>query len=179
RPQLASHNGDVELVSVEPPEVKIRLLGTCDGCALSTLTVKLGIEKAIKEAVESIEVVTIVKEGPARATSSPDKSPFEQHWEALCDVSEIPEEGIHVAESEKASVLLTLVKGEIKAYPNACTHLGMPLDTGSVKNGILTCAYHGFQYLLSSGECLTAPEIQLPRYPTKIEEGKVWVQLTD
>ena len=65
----------------------------------------------------------------------------------------------------------------MQAYPNACTHLGMPLHDGELRDGVLTCRYHGFRYRLATGECLTAPDVQLPRYPVRVESGRVLVQV--
>lgn len=47
RPRLKSHGGDVELISVNDAVVRLRLLGSCHGCASSTVTMKQTIEEAI------------------------------------------------------------------------------------------------------------------------------------
>lgn len=178
RPTLAGHQGDVQLVAYLPPdEVRIRLLGTCDGCAFSTATVKLGIEKAIREAVPEIERVVVVKGLASERALHPDGSPFELPWWPTCAAKDVPEGGVLAVELEPASVLLTAASGEIKAYPNACPHLGMPLEMGEVRDGVITCTYHGFQFLLGTGECLTVPEIALPSYPVRVEQGQVLVQV--
>ena len=180
RPMLAEHDGDVELVGViEPDEVQIKLLGTCDGCNFSDDTLRLGIEKAIFDAVPAIEKVTVVqrKTDLVQLGKGPKESPFARPWEDAGALREVPSDGVLSVELSKASVLLTTSGGEIRAYPNACAHLGMPLDGGPVKDGVLTCRFHGFAYLLATGECLTAPEIQLPRYPVKVEAGRVLVQV--
>ena len=59
RPLLASHGGDVELVDLDPDAgaVLIRLLGSCDGCPSSSVTLQLAVERAIMEAAP--EIVTI------------------------------------------------------------------------------------------------------------------------
>jgi Fe-S cluster biogenesis protein NfuA/nitrite reductase/ring-hydroxylating ferredoxin subunit len=62
RPYLATHGGDVELLEVtEDSVVRLRLLGSCDGCASSSVTLSLAVEGAIETAapeVVSIEVDT-------------------------------------------------------------------------------------------------------------------------
>ncbi len=57
-------------------------------------------------------------------------------------------------------------------------HLGMPLDTGEVKEGVLTCPYHAFEYLLKSGECLTVPEVQLQMHPVRVKDNRVEVSFS-
>jgi len=54
-----SHGGHIDLLGVsEGGEVTIRLRGTCKGCPLSTLTVKLGIEEKLRILVPGINKVT-------------------------------------------------------------------------------------------------------------------------
>lgn len=49
RPYLIADGGDVELVEVTPDNVvKVKLTGACDGCPFSMMTLKAGIEQAIK-----------------------------------------------------------------------------------------------------------------------------------
>lgn len=58
RPALQADGGDVELVDVtEDGIVKVRLTGACGGCPMSQMTLKMGIEKAIKAEVPEIKEV--------------------------------------------------------------------------------------------------------------------------
>jgi Fe-S cluster biogenesis protein NfuA len=62
RPGLKSHNGDVELVAIKPPDtVEVRLIGTCSSCPSSTLTLSQGVEQAIKTLCPEIMTVIAVK----------------------------------------------------------------------------------------------------------------------
>lgn len=50
RPYLKADGGDVELVDILPDNtVKVRLTGACDGCPFSAMTLKAGIEQAIRK----------------------------------------------------------------------------------------------------------------------------------
>ncbi|MDD4264596.1 MAG: NifU family protein, partial [Firmicutes bacterium] len=50
RPSLQADGGDVELIDVsEDGIVRVRLVGACAGCPMSTLTLKNGIERILKE----------------------------------------------------------------------------------------------------------------------------------
>jgi Fe-S cluster biogenesis protein NfuA len=76
RPMLASHGGDVELVSIDPPTIKVRFTGSCDGCAASALTFHAGVKQAISAACPEITEVRQVRgraSGPANTTFA---SPF-------------------------------------------------------------------------------------------------------
>ena len=181
RPMLAGHEGNVELVAVEGSVVKVRLVGSCDGCAFSDATLQQGIETAIKAAVPEIETVqAVASAGPKLVQvrrTQPDASPFDRPWVDAIALNDVPHGSVTAVELDSGSVLFTrLADGTVRAYPNACTHLGMPLDNGEVAGGVLTCRYHGFTYQLSSGECLTAPDVALRRLPTRIEGGRVEVQ---
>lgn len=61
RPSLQGDGGDVELVDVTPNGVvKVKLTGACRGCPMSQMTLKMGIERALKREVpEVVEVVSV------------------------------------------------------------------------------------------------------------------------
>ncbi|KPL17788.1 MAG: nitrogen fixation protein NifU [candidate division Zixibacteria bacterium SM23_81] len=60
RPKLQADGGDVELVDVEEGIVKVRLQGSCKGCPMSQLTLKMGIEKFLKEQIPEVSEVQAV-----------------------------------------------------------------------------------------------------------------------
>jgi Fe-S cluster biogenesis protein NfuA len=60
RPAVQMDGGDIELVAVEGGIVKLRLIGSCVGCPSSTMTLKLGIERAIRAEVPEITSVEAV-----------------------------------------------------------------------------------------------------------------------
>ncbi len=61
RPALERDGGNVELVEITPDGVvKIRLVGACAGCAMSTITLKQGIEARLKELIPEITAVESV-----------------------------------------------------------------------------------------------------------------------
>jgi len=58
RPGLQADGGDVELVEVtENGIVKVKLTGACAGCPMSTLTLKMAIEKRLKEQIPEVKAV--------------------------------------------------------------------------------------------------------------------------
>lgn len=59
RPALEADGGNVELISVTDGTVKVKLTGACGSCPMSTLTLKMGIERLLKEKVPGVkEVIT-------------------------------------------------------------------------------------------------------------------------
>jgi Fe-S cluster biogenesis protein NfuA len=57
RPLLQADGGDVKLVGVDEGVVKLKLIGACSGCAMAKMTLKMGIEKKLKEKVPQIKGV--------------------------------------------------------------------------------------------------------------------------
>jgi len=61
RSALQSHGGDVELVSIdEDNTVNVRLQGACQGCPGAAMTMKMGIERILKEKVPEVKQVVAV-----------------------------------------------------------------------------------------------------------------------
>ena len=60
RPSLVADGGNVELISVNDGVVKVKLTGACAGCPMSTLTLKMGIERMLKQAIPEIKEVVAV-----------------------------------------------------------------------------------------------------------------------
>ncbi|MBU6450373.1 MAG: NifU family protein [Cyanobacteria bacterium REEB67] len=191
RPMLAGHGGNVELVEIEAPAVAvIRLLGACHGCPASELTLSEGVEKAIREYCPEITAIKKAK-GIGGGSSSGNCStgeqpvhfisPFaradDQNWTFATSLNDLPEMDMVALEIDGHSLLLSRQSEKVVCYQNACAHLGMPLDMGKLENGILTCPYHAFQFALDSGECLTAPEVQLHAVAVRVQGDKVEVKL--
>ena len=58
RPYLQADGGNVELVDVtDDGVVKVRLTGACGGCPMSTMTLKMAIEKKLKEKIPEVKTV--------------------------------------------------------------------------------------------------------------------------
>jgi Fe-S cluster biogenesis protein NfuA len=60
RPSLQADGGDVELVEVKDGVVSVKLTGACGHCPMSTMTLKKGIERILKEQVPEVKQVIAV-----------------------------------------------------------------------------------------------------------------------
>ena len=61
RDALQSHGGDVELVGIdEDNTVRVRLQGACQGCPGATMTMKMGIERILRQKVPQVKAVVAV-----------------------------------------------------------------------------------------------------------------------
>ena len=181
RPMLASHGGDVELVKVEPPAIDVRFTGACDGCPASALTFHAGVKKAVQDSCPEITDIRQVKglgSGGGVNFISPFALGAKGGWLFAVSLSDIPEGGVRAMELGGEPVMLTRQDAVVACYQNACAHMGLRLDDGAIADGILTCPHHDFQYDLSSGECLTAPEVQLQSHAVRVIGGRVEVRLS-
>lgn len=182
RPMLASHGGDVELVSIRPPAIEVRFTGACDGCPASALTFHAGVKKAVEEACPEITDILQVKGSGVGANDSVRfVSPFAlgavDGWHLVCRLDEIPQGGMLRQVVGGENVILSRQGAVVSCFQNACAHLGLEIDGGAVEDGIVTCPWHGFRYDLATGECLTAPEVQLQPHMVKVTGNRVEVRL--
>ncbi|MFM7505906.1 MAG: NifU family protein [Rubrivivax sp.] len=187
RPSLKEHGGDVELVAVKLPDtVEVRLVGSCQSCPSSGETLSEGVEKAVRALCPEITVVNRVSRGAPETTADGAQvvrfvSPFARQQDTgYVDVgalAELADNGICTRSVEGREVLLYRRGDQVSCLDNACAHLGMPLDGGEVDGGTLRCPYHGFVYLLETGECLTVPEVQLAVHAVKVVGERVSVRL--
>ena len=60
RPALMRDGGNVELAGVSNGVVKVKLTGACGGCAMATMTLKMGIERVLKQEIPEIKEVVAV-----------------------------------------------------------------------------------------------------------------------
>jgi len=60
RPMLQADGGDVELVDVEDGVVKLRLQGACAGCPGAQMTLKMGVERQLKQDIPELKAVEAV-----------------------------------------------------------------------------------------------------------------------
>ena len=60
RPYLKEDGGDISLVEVDFPVVRVKLHGACETCSMSYMTMKAGVEEVIKRAIPEIERVETV-----------------------------------------------------------------------------------------------------------------------
>jgi len=61
RPMLQRDGGDIELIDVADGVVKVRLTGACGSCPMSTMTLKMGVERLLKEKVAGVKGVVAVQ----------------------------------------------------------------------------------------------------------------------
>lgn len=71
-------------------------------------------------------------------------------------------------------VAVTRVAGVAHVFNNLCPHAGSPLSAGTMRDGVVTCARHGWAFDVATGACRTQPEYSLRRYAAREREG--WIE---
>lgn len=181
RPYIESHGGHVELVAVDDGIVRLQMGGACDGCAASTMTLRRGIETALREGYPGFREV--VAEEPADISSG--GQPLLQ-IEGL-DVKQpvfvdaapaggLAEGEINIVEADGAAVLVLAVEGEEYAFRDGCAVDGQSLAGGRLSGLVLVCPWHNCTYDARSGKRLDdGSDAGLTVLPVAIRDGRVKV----
>ena len=68
------------------------------------------------------------------------------------------------------------VDGVFHVIDGICSHAGGPLGKGMLRGNVVTCPWHGWQFLVDTGQqCLNSRLCQTS-YPCRVENGHVLVQ---
>ena len=88
-----------------------------------------------------------------------------------------PGEG-KIAEAGGKSLAVFNVDGTFHVIDNTCCHKGGPLGEGDLDGGVVTCAWHGWQYDVTSGKCLRpVPTASVQAYKVTVEGDEVKVDI--
>jgi Fe-S cluster biogenesis protein NfuA/nitrite reductase/ring-hydroxylating ferredoxin subunit len=142
RPYLGSHGGDVELLSVSEDVVRLRLLGSCDGCPSSSVTLKLAVEGAIEAAAPEIVRIDVdtgeqtpTASGPVIAVdalwSHVDQAPPQGHapaldlghgstWQAIAGLADLPDGEVAGFLVGQAPLIGCRVGSDLYAFLDRC-----------------------------------------------------------
>ncbi len=99
-------------------------------------------------------------------------------WTRTIPVREIPEGGARTVKVAGKQIAVFRAGAEVHAVDNRCPHEGYPLASGTVQDGVLTCEWHNWKFRLCDGVCELGGE-DVQHYPARIEDGVVWLDLTD
>ena len=81
------------------------------------------------------------------------------------------------AELQGKSLALFNIDGAFHVIDNTCLHRGGPLGEGEVEGSVVTCPWHGWQFNVTTGECIRNPAAKVEVYLVKIEGNDVKVLL--
>ena len=193
RPYLGSHGGDVELLGVsESGVVALRLLGSCDGCPSSSVTLRLAVQDAIESAapeVESIEVEERADDGgrpliPVDSLRSRigagQSAPAGGSWHQV--PVEVGRGETTVLDLAGVRVLLCRVGEDLFAFRDACARCDHSLAGvaperrmgGAVGDALLRCPGCGARYdVRRAGACADDDALHLDPLPLLVADPGV------
>jgi nitrite reductase/ring-hydroxylating ferredoxin subunit len=93
------------------------------------------------------------------------------------DLDELKARGRLAVRGRHRPVLLVHEGGRVFAFDNRCPHMGFPLDSGSIEDGILTCQWHHARFESASGCTFDLWADDVPTCPVETRAGaEIWVK---
>lgn len=200
RPYLGSHGGDVELLSVSDDVVRLRLLGSCDGCPSSSVTLKLAVEGAIEAAAPEISRIdvdtggehTAAGSGPVIAVESlwshletADVEPSaESAWETVPGLVGLADGGVASFSVGETAIVGCRVGSDVYAYLDRCAGCGASLASASLSrilggpagDAALRCPSCLAHFSVRrAGACIEQPGLHLDPLPLLVRDGEATV----
>jgi Fe-S cluster biogenesis protein NfuA/nitrite reductase/ring-hydroxylating ferredoxin subunit len=186
RPYMESHGGDVELLGIEDGVARLRLKGSCDGCAASSSTLELAVEKALEESAPDLlgmEVEGAVPAGPpitgmelpmmgAAANGDGNAPKSLSDWVSLEGVEDLASGQVRETQVAGERLVIANVDGSLLAYRDACVSCGAAFEGAVLSEGVLACPSCARRYFLPrAGRSLDDEHLQLEPVPLLAENG--------
>jgi Fe-S cluster biogenesis protein NfuA/nitrite reductase/ring-hydroxylating ferredoxin subunit len=188
RPYMGSHGGGIELVEVRDGVARVRLEGTCSGCAASTVTLKLAVEEAVLRAAPELHAVEAIepREPPASSPAEGLLPMFEPlaaasartRWRAIDGLRELgPAELLHCL-VDGSHLILASVEDQLYAYADHCPACRSGFEDPELSGGLLRCAGCGRRYdVRRAGVAVDGGLLQLDPVPLLVQDGEVRVAI--
>jgi len=93
----------------------------------------------------------------------------------VASLADLPPGSRAVVEVKERTLALFNIEGRIYAIDNWCSHRGGPLGEGPVKDGVVSCPWHGWQFDLRTGKSPLNPAAEVETFETKIEGDDILV----
>ncbi|MEO6318101.1 MAG: NifU family protein [Acidimicrobiales bacterium] len=192
RPYLGSHGGDVEVLGIdgEAGVVSLKMLGSCDGCASSSITLELAVQAAIEEAAPEITRIDVA----GGAADEPETEPGAQTTPVtlgrkpthaapamapIYGLRALAPGRIGPLEIEGNKIVVCRVGAQLYAYRSSCPMCANALDTAQVDGPVLRCGVCAAAYdIPSAGRSLDGNATHLDPLPLVEDGGEVRIAVT-
>jgi Fe-S cluster biogenesis protein NfuA/nitrite reductase/ring-hydroxylating ferredoxin subunit len=191
RPYLGSHGGDVEFLGLtDTGAARLRMLGSCDGCASSAVTLTLAVETAIQSAAPEVTGID-VEEAPSGGATAPVipvsalRSRLEStggtgSWEVVGGLGDLAAGQVGAFSVAGLPVVAVRIGSDLYAYRDHCPGCGTSLADGVVErrlgggadDAVLRCAGCRAHFdVRHAGRALDAPDLHLEPLPLLVHDG--------
>jgi Fe-S cluster biogenesis protein NfuA/nitrite reductase/ring-hydroxylating ferredoxin subunit len=195
RPYLGSHGGDVRLLDVtDDGLVRLAMLGSCDGCPSSSVTLTLAVEGAIRDAAPEVTRIEVA-DAPTAAAVIPVTAlrarldaagPPPAGWTTVAGLGDLVAGQVARFAVDGAAVTGIRIGADLYAYRDACPACGASLAEGSVGrrlggaagDAVLRCAGCGAHFdVRRAGRGLDRDDLHLEPVPLLLRDGGAAVAL--
>jgi len=207
RPYLGSHGGDVELLGItDEGVVRLRLLGSCDGCSSSAATMSMAIEDAISQAAPEVTgfdvqspaarpsappgrgliPLAVVPHGlPQSATGQPDP-PVSTGWMAVSGLDDLASGAVVGVSVAGVPIIVCRVGADLLAFRDGCADCGAGLAAARLERrlgsatggGVLTCPACRTHYdVRLAGAAIDGAGAHLDPLPLLARHGRIEVAI--
>lgn len=200
RPYLATHGGDVELLSVEEDgTVRLRLLGSCDGCPSSSVTLELAVESAVEAAAPEVTAIRVTSGAKAKVGAGPvipvsalrsrlggSEAARSGRWAAVPGLSDLAAGEVGGFSVSGTDLLVCRIGSDLFAFEDRCprcvtTMAGASLERRAgqpVGSGVLTCPTCRSHYdVRNAGAGLDTEGLHLSPFPLLLRDDVFSVAL--
>lgn len=102
-----------------------------------------------------------------------------ENWLEVMKVEDVPRLGARVIRTDTLDIaVFRTVQDEVFALKDQCPHKGGPLSQGIVHGSTVTCPLHNWKIDLASGNALGPDEGCSHRFPVRIDDGRVYIELS-
>jgi Fe-S cluster biogenesis protein NfuA/nitrite reductase/ring-hydroxylating ferredoxin subunit len=178
RPYLKSHGGNVELIRLQDDVAHLRLVGHCERCPSSAVTLELAIKQAVEEACPDllgIEVEGLEVPVPARSLRRQESAP--RDWIVIDGARELATGDLMPVHTAGPALVICKSEQELYAYRDRCPACNLPLHLGALNEGLLSCR-SGHRYdVRQAGRSVDGTNLHLDPFPLLVEDGVARVAL--
>ncbi|MDP9375745.1 MAG: NifU family protein [Chloroflexota bacterium] len=199
-PYIESHGGKLALLRVEAGVVTVRLGGSCQGCAGSTVTLKRVVEGALRDGFAGFRELRVEDPPPPPKPPVPAPAPgvaAQLHgkrtlpvlaaaptlaptlrapeWKDVAVLDDLPRDTLRGVQLDGTAVLLCNVGGDIFAYEDACPDSPLALSLGQLDGEAIVCPWHGCRFDARTGRRLVHRGVGLASFPVAVAEHVVRV----
>jgi Fe-S cluster biogenesis protein NfuA/nitrite reductase/ring-hydroxylating ferredoxin subunit len=177
RPYLGSHGGDVELLGVGADGVvRLRMLGSCDGCPSSLVTLKLAVEGAVEAAAPEITAIEV--EEPRAGVVIPAEALFGRRdayeagsWQEVPELATLAPGAVSLV---RPGIVACRIGPDLFAFEDGCPRCGQSLvgsaltrrlDGGPADAEMRCPACHAHYDIRRAGACLDDDTLHLVPLP--------------